>query len=145
MTKKQIIKTFIKAINPKIKVDFNTDEFYCEIENKKIGIVLSDECDEVETIYHNFLLSQFNENFNTFLMSILHEIGHIETYNEDDINEREMLYYFLQLDYTHDKFEEYNIKYFSIPAELNATTWGVNFYRNNKKLCKNFLKKYYSK
>ena len=75
-------------------------------------------------------------------MSLLHEIGHIMTYDDDLDDTRDILYGVLKLNYKEGKSDitEYNNMYFKIPMEYDATYWGVQYYRNNKEKCDKLIR-----
>ena len=98
---------------------------------------------ELDKMYDDFLYEQFGKRYNVFLMSLLHEVGHIMTY-EDELEEgRDIIYGLLKLNYEEGKSDvaEYNHEYFLIPMEFEATSWGVWYYENHKEQCDELIKK----
>ena len=71
---------------------------------------------------------------------ILHEIGHIKCDTTETEEERAILDGAFHFIYEQGQIslEELIHAYFEIPAETNATKWGVNFYKNNTDLCEKF-------
>lgn len=139
MDRLKVIESFIKDIDSNIEVE--TDDRFCvDIEEEVVYItdLLSPEEDE---IWSEFLKREFKIDYDPYVMSILHEVGHIMTYTEDLHKEREMIYFLLQMKYTDDNFEDFNNEYFKIPMEYEATAWAVDFYRENKELCDKFATK----
>ena len=133
------IRKFVHSINPNIKVRISFDEFYAECRNRLINICLKR--DEIEDkIFDDFIKYKFGVSVNPFLVGILHEVGHIMTFDGDLDHDRDILYYMLQLNFDEDRWEEYSLMYFQIPAEFEATKWAVNYYLSNKDYCDNFLK-----
>lgn len=62
-------------------------------------------------------------------MGILHEVGHIMTYDEELDNQRDEKYALMQFAYRFGLYDTdtLNKEYFKIPLELNATQWAINF------------------
>lgn len=80
---------------------------------------------------------------NITFLSILHEIGHIMTRNQETLDNRDLqenIYNFLEEQKIITN-EEHNFAYFSIPCERRATMWGVEFYKDNEELCKQIIEK----
>ncbi len=136
MDKLKVIESFIKDIDSNIEVE--TDDRFCvDIEGEVVYITDSLNSKEDE-IWSEFLKREFEIDYDPYVMSVLHEIGHIMTFTEDLNKEREMIYFLLQMKYTDDNFEDFNNEYFKIPMEYEATVWAVEFYRDNKELCDRF-------
>lgn len=133
------VRAFVDEINPSIKVRITRDEFYA-ICDKNLINVSTQENTYGDWVFCNFIKKRFGIDINPFLIGILHEIGHIMTYDEQLDSERSILYYLLQIDYKSDQIEEFSDMYFQIPAEFEATKWAVNYYLSNKDFCDNFLK-----
>lgn len=136
MTK--IVENFVKNINPNITIKWDSEEFCADTDELTV-------C--VGQVYHNyeeqlfldFVEKEFGIIMDIFLVSLLHEIGHIETFDEEIDEERTLFYSILMASYEEDKIEEYNEKYFRIKSEYNATEWAVNYYLDNKELCDEFI------
>ena len=133
MNRLAIIQKFINTINEYITVE-KDNRFCVDIEEEIIYIPNNLNIKE-DKIWSAFLMQEFNICFNPYVMSILHEIGHIMTYTEDLNTEREIIYFLLQMKYEEDNFEDFNNEYFKIPMEYSATEWAVNFYKNNIEIC----------
>lgn len=141
MLKKDLIRKFVKSIDKDFKVSF-TDTFEVDIPEEHIYITF-DHDKELDKMYDDFLYEQFGKRYNVFLMSLLHEVGHIMTY-EDELEEgRDIIYGLLKLNYEEGKSDvaEYNHKYFLIPMEFEATSWGVWYYENHKEQCDKLIRK----
>lgn len=134
-----IVTEFIWSINYNCTVQFEEDEFYCEIDNNLINVTFNP-LPEGDRLYREFIEENFGISVSPFLMGILHELGHIYTYDKEVDQERDVLYYMLQVNFKEEEYESYTKMYFSIPAEYEATKWGVEFYLLNKDYCDNFLK-----
>ena len=59
------------------------------------------------------------------------------TYDDDMNDDRSVVYGLLKVQFDEGKanIEEYNDMYFHIPAEFEATAWGVQYYLENKEKC----------
>jgi len=142
MSALSIITHFIHKIDSSIQIDFDSD-FCADVVNKIVYIESKEHLEE-DRLIQNFVQDNFNVLMDPFLIGILHEVGHIMTYDEQKNGERAVLYALLAITYDKSKYEEYSNAYFSIPAEFEATKWAVNYYVNHQKLCDNFLKELYS-
>jgi len=129
--KMKLIKEFIKTIDKDIKIR-QSKKFECDIYEEKIYITT-----KKPQYFYDWLLSKIDFKPNWFIIAILHEVGHIMTNTEELQDNREMLYGLYSLAYKTKEIneKEINLKYFEIPAEYEATMWGVEFYKNNFKLC----------
>ena len=135
---RQLVRDFIHAINPEIMVQFGSNEFYVYIDEKLVNVTFNNE-PLGDYLFHEFIEEHFHISANPFLMGILHEIGHIFTYDEKTNHEREVLYYMLQCNFKEEEFDTYTKMYFAIPSEFNATKWGVEYYLTHKDFCDTFL------
>ena len=127
------IRDFVAAVNPMIKVKFQKWDLECEVYEDTLYI---GKCYDKRTdrYFENFIHTLNPDcNFNVFLLSLLHEIGHIETWDEDVADEKEIIYGLLKLTYdeeqnlTDKEMEAYCQSYYRIPLEQNATQWGIDF------------------
>lgn len=132
-----LIRDFIKSIDSDIQVRFSDEDFYCNVNKKEVNIPWKEEYSAAAMI-DEFIEDTFEVAINSFLMGILHEIGHIQTYNKEEMEERDMIYGMLRMMYDEDA-ASLNEIYFSIPAEFKATEWGVNYYLSNKDACDNLI------
>lgn len=133
MNKYLLIVDFVNKIDEFIDVE--EDNRFCVDIEREIIYITDSFTEEEDKIWSAFLKKEFNINYDPYIMSVLHEIGHIKTYTEDLNAERNLIYFLLQMKYEEDNFEEFNNEYFKIPMEYNATKWAVKFYRNNYELC----------
>lgn len=84
---------------------------------------------EGNAAFYGFALELLNgEMYSLFLLSLLHELGHLETDHlvEDDMDERSMLFMaqnFCGKDITQE--------YLRLPSEYMATTWGIDWCINH--------------
>ena len=134
-----LIKEFVQSIDPEIKVHMSGDEFYCIISEKLINVPFVSDS-EGDRLFDEFVMDRFGKSINPYLMGILHEVGHIKTFDSNLDKDRDILYFMLQLDYTNERYEEFTRMYFSIPSEFAATEWAVNYYLSHKEQCDNLMK-----
>ncbi len=135
----KIIQDFINTnIDNDIKV--KTDiEYSCDMYEEIIYLgPKSFVCES----FDNWFNQKFEngEKYNKRLIAILHEIGHIMTLNEETQDDREFRYALLLLQVDNISIDELNYQYYEITAELDATTWGYEFYKNNYELCQELVK-----
>ena len=133
-----IIKKFVNSIDSEIKVGFDND-FCVNLSEKKIYIE-DYEHPENEKLIKNFVKNKFNITMDPFLIGVLHEVGHLITYDPQLDEERIVLQSLLSLCYDKTQHKKYAEAYYSIPAELAATAWAVQYYKDNKQHCEDFLK-----
>ena len=135
----ELVRDFVKSIDPEIKVHMRGDEFYCIISEKLVNVpFVSDP--EGDRLFHDFVLDRFGISVNPYLIGILHEVGHIMTFDTNLDKDRDILYFMLQLDFNEEHYEEFTRMYFSIPSEFTATEWAVNYYLSHKEQCDNLIK-----
>ena len=147
---------------------FNTD-------NEKIDIIIRKDksfmakvphcvakCDEIEVNYNFDEL--YNENakifrrcwslkapilkgFSDITISLLHELGHLET--NDEIRKTFHLFVrelaMIGIQSKAESIEEANVMYFLLPDEKMATEWAIQWLsvKENRKLAKKFEKKFF--
>ena len=133
-TMKLGIYNFIKEVNSDYNVKFQKYDLECDIDEETIYV--GESYDRRTDKYFENFVSQLNPDcrkVNPFLLSLLHEIGHIETYTEEDEDDKDMKYAILKMQYddeeqlSDEKLEEYCDMYFRIPLEQNATEWGIDY------------------
>ena len=133
-----ITREFVKSIDPEIITTFFEDDFYA-ISSEKI-INLTFQSNVYDSLYDDFLMNRFGISMNPFLSGMLHEIGHVMTFDEQLDRERSILYKLLDIDFQIERFVDFANMYFAIPSEFEATRWGVEYYLSHKEHCDNFLK-----
>ena len=103
------------------------EEFSVDIISNKVSYALVVPEQSTENFVADFV-SRFPlaKNYNPFFLSLLHEIGHLETIDEmvDDIADRETI---------DDDFE-----YFNLFNERIATDWAGCWLQDNEKLAEKF-------
>lgn len=141
MSKMKYIRDFIKNINPDYRVKYG-NVFEVDIPEEKIFITLNKHKEEDEMV-QKFLEKEYRKRYNSFIMGLLHEVGHIETFEEDLDEERDLVYGLLKIDFNsgNSDIEKFNNMYFRIPAEYNATAWAVNYYETHLQECQELAKK----
>lgn len=148
-TIRRTIEDFVWSIDDFIDVDFNTSEFCVDIENECVFIPLNPR-EEESKMFMDFIGEEYGEyDMDADVLGILHEIGHIFTYDESLARAREIKVLKLRLDFDAAvaDLKAYNFAYFRIPAEINATDWAVDYYNMNREKCEKLaaaLKKYRS-
>lgn len=135
------IKNFIKEIDKDIKVKFQKYDMECDLYEDivYVGKTYNPITDKLFMDYVKELDPTCNVP--VFILSILHEVGHIMTYDEEDVEEKDVIYALLRMEFNENKEneEEYVKKYFRIPLETNATEWGIRFAKENPELIKKYL------
>lgn len=148
-TIRRTIEDFVWSIDDFIDVDFNTSEFCVDIENECVFIPLNPR-EEESKMFMDFIGEEYGEyDMDADVLGILHEIGHIFTYDESLARARKIKVLRLRLDFDAAvaDLKAYNFAYFRIPAEINATDWAVDYYNMNREKCEKLaaaLKKYRS-
>lgn len=139
--KKLKVKKFVKQISPDIKVKFGR-ALECEpIENTIYVSFKSDEIDKKTFMEYVKELDNTCQ-FNDLVLGILHEIGHIFTYDENDekpyLQDTELL----SLLYKEQMLsaEELNRFYLRLDMESKATKWAIEFAQANKMFVSRFQK-----
>ena len=141
MSKMKYIRDFIKNINPDYRVRYG-NVFEVDIPEEKIFITLNKHKEEDEMV-QKFLEKEYGKRYNSFIIGLLHEVGHIETFEEDLDEERDFVYSLLKIDFNNGNsdIEKFNNMYFCIPAEYNATAWAVNYYETHLQECQELARK----
>ena len=149
MTKKELNKIVTTQLHKfgvaKAKVD---REFSYDYETDVINF--STISDFTDKLFTQFLLDRFDYvDKYPFTMSLLHEIGHRE--NNDDIEGDVYAFclgekYKIQIDINDaditddDRIKNLYYRYFSLPDEIMATAWAVNYVNSHKKEVKEMEK-----
>ena len=138
---KQLIKDFVKSINPELKI-FYQEIFECDIYEEEIFIgkkeFTSDTRMFMEWFQKEFPLCK---DCHWWLISLLHEIGHVETYEEVKHDKREIIYSILKMAFEMGDVSivKLNNAYFNLPAEYDATYWAASYYLSNTDKCNALL------
>ena len=140
--KRFYVKQMVKQIDKSIKVKFGKC-LQCEpIENT---IYVNNKTDIIDIVTFRDYVKELNSKckFNTLLLGILHEIGHIYTYEEQNEEEYTRDTELLSLLFKEKKLsaKQLNEFYVRLPLEANATKWAIDFAMQNKKFCKYYQNK----
>lgn len=140
-----IVNNFVASINNKLSVRISENKrFECDIPNNKIYLGLKNLDNKENTLFQKWLKSKdITISINRRLLSLLHEIGHFQTFNEQEFEERNIQEQMFVSMYENGliSYEELNFYYWNMTNELKATMWGVNYYLTNTKKCKQLVKK----
>ena len=142
---KQGIRDFVREVNPTVNVKFQGWDLQCGIfeDTIYVGKTYNKKTDEYYADYVNSINPDCR-NINLFLLSLLQEIGHIETYDDERGEEKDVMFSLLQLEYnskeelTDEEEEKYCQLYYRIPLEANATQWGIDFALSHRDLMEKY-------
>jgi len=139
-----LIEDFIHSINSNLDIKISENKrFECDIPNKTIYLGIKNINKEELKLYNKWFTRQpFYTKVNKRIISILHEVGHFQTFNIIEFQERNEQEEWLDFLYENNiiNFEELNFAYWNLENELKATKWAIEFYNNNKKYCDNLIK-----
>lgn len=128
------IYRFIKEVGEEYGVKFHKYDLECDVYDEIIYV--GETYDKRTDLYFKNFVNKLNpecSKINPFLLSLLHEIGHIETYTDEMSDEKDAIYALLEMKYdgeeeiSDERLEEYCDLYFNIPLEINATWWGIDY------------------
>ena len=141
---KQFIQDFTNSINKDLIIAISENKrFECDIPNNTIYLGLKNLNQIENNLFKKWLK---NENItikmNRRLLSLLHEIGHFQTFNEQEFEDRNSMEKIYNQMYENDliTFEELNFNYWNMTNEKKATLWGIQYYLENTKKCKQLVK-----
>lgn len=140
MKKLKVLNDFIKTINEDYEV-FEDIEFTSDWEQGEVWVCFQ-ENKEDDQLFMDYIKNKYQIEIDTFLMSFLHEIGHLETEDEELSNSRAIELFTLEIGYDNGAItkEEYFNRYFEIECETLATKWGVDYYLEHQEQCKQLVK-----
>lgn len=113
-----------------------------------------------DELFNQFIFDRFGYQVeNTFIISLLHEVGHHLANDEIEgalynfcWDEKDRIEKAMKNATTENEIKELEYQYFALPDEIMATQWAVNFARNNVMECdimweniKTALYKFYKK
>lgn len=141
MKKLKVLNNFIKTINSKYKVLHDKYEFTSDWENGKVWVCFN-ENKEDDQLFMDYIKEKYNLDIDTFLISFLHEIGHLETETEELSDNRAIDLFTLEVLFDNNKItkKEYFTKYFEIECESLATEWAIDYYLTHQEQCKALVK-----
>ena len=139
-SKISIVKDFVKQINPDYRVKYS-NQFECDPIEEIIYINFK-HAEDANNLFSRFCIEEYGKSYNAVLISLLHEIGHIETFDDDLDEERGNRYALLQVlwELSDIDRETLHFEYFRLPSEIDATNWAVDFIENNAEMCQKLLK-----
>lgn len=140
MKKMKVLNDFIKTINSNYRVLKDKYEFTSDWEEGKVWVCFQ-ENQEDDKLFMGYIENKYNIKIDTFLMSLLHEIGHLETETQELSDSRAIELFALELLYDNGEItkEQYFNQYFEIECETLATKWGVNYYLTHQEQCKQLV------
>ena len=141
MKKLKILNDFIKTINKDYKVLHDKKEFTSDWKNGKVWVCFT-ENKEDDQLFMDYIKNKYQIEIDTFLMSFLHEIGHLETEDDELSDNRAVDLFTLEVLFDNSKItkKEYFERYFEIECESLATEWGIDFYKSHEEQCKQLVK-----
>lgn len=141
MNKLEILNNFILEINPFYEV-FEDEYFSSDWRNLEVYVYLGNKELEGDKEYIDFIKKEYNFQPNNFIISFLHEIGHLETETQRLSDNRAIEYATLEYAFENNLItrEQLFDKYFKIEAEILATNWAVNYYKNNEEKINKLIK-----
>ena len=140
--KRFYVKQMVKQIDKSIKVKFGK---CLQCEPTENTIYVNNKTDIIDIVTFRDYVKELNSKckFNTLLLGILHEIGHIYTYEEQNEEEYTRDTELLSLLFKEKKLsaKQLNEFYVRLPLESNATKWAIDFAMQNKKFRKYYQNK----
>ena len=140
--KRFYVRQMVKQIDKSIKVKFGK---CLQCEPTENTIYVNNKTDIIDIVTFRDYVKELNSKckFNTLLLGILHEIGHIYTYEEQNEEEYTRDTELLSLLFKEKKLsaKQLNEFYIRLPLEANATKWAIDFAMQNKKFCKYYQNK----
>ena len=91
-----ITREFVRSIDPEITTIFTRNEFCAWSEEKVINVTFHSD-NPFRYVYDAFIYKTFGVIIHPFLTGILHEIGHVMTFDEQLNRERSILYKLLDI------------------------------------------------
>ena len=141
----QTIQDFVYSINKNLIIkNSEYKRFECDIPNNTIYLGIKNNNKKDNALFMKWFKQQPEYiNINNKLLSLLHEIGHFQTFNQNEFdirNELENAYCFM---YEQDiiSYEQLNFAYWNLANERKATMWGIQFYITHTKECKDLITK----
>lgn len=124
-----------------IDSDFDSDFSYDPTEERVYFTILISE--RSDRLFKEYITTHFNfENFNIFVMSLLHEVGHFYTlynFSKEKRKEDKRLKRNIEKQLTKNDSDEVYSSYFDLDIEKAATAWAVDYYKNNFERCEKFF------
>jgi len=135
------VKQMVRKIDKTIKVKKGKC-LECDIYNNTIYVNNKTDKTDVETFKDYVKELNPKCKFNTLILGVLHEVGHLFTFDgdEDSYNRDNEL---LSLLFKENKInaKQFNEFYLRLPLESNATKWAIDFAMQNQKFCRYYQNK----
>ena len=147
---KKLNKAVKKALVPfGIDDAYLHEDFEYRFEKNAVGFAIT--TTEVDEWFNEFIEQAFGYIVpNTFIISILHEIGHAETADfvtdkeyKKCLKEKLKIYKALETA-NEDTAKELEFKYFALPDEFQATAWAVDYAREHEEELAEMWKEIYT-
>lgn len=140
------IKKLNKAISAPLIKNFGiskaicSDDFQYSFANETIYFKITEGTIE-DNLFNEFIAERFGlEVSNTFIISMLHEVGHHKANDEIEgaiydfcIAEKERIEEEMREAVTYEDVKALEFQYFNLPDEIMATQWAVNYIKNHPK------------
>lgn len=138
---KAITKMVRAYICDDIRCHFNT-EFAVVDENVYYSLFVDERTDNIWRAWlKDTYGDRFDDDFSTFVLSFLHEIGHYFTMDDFDDALEEKAGLVIDFDVaTDEEIVEKNHTYWELPIEKAATDWAIDFYNDYKEEMKIFYR-----
>ena len=145
---KKLNKSIGKSMYPfGINATVLQNEFAFYFDNNIITFKLTE--DDSDNYFSHFVRQRFKfETDYTFVLSLLHEVGHYKANDEicGDIynfciSEKERIEKEIENAQKTSDVIKLSYEYFNLPDEIMATQWAVNYMKNNPKKVKKMWKK----
>ena len=139
------IREFVKSINNEITLRISpVGEWHCRLMEYKLFLGNKKKPIQEDIIWNKWYREQefYIGEVNTRVISLLHEIGHYQTFNVEEwelrnkqVNEYIDQYYDYKIE-----LEELNFKYWNTTNEYKATQWAIEYYKTHKAQCEKLAK-----
>jgi hypothetical protein len=135
------IRQFIKEINNEIVLRISpSGAWECSLPKYRIYLGAKKISKDLDYSWQTWYKKQefyIGDNIFRRIISLLHEIGHFETFNVDEWDARNKIEKKLVKAYINDKisYDDLNYAYWNLPNEYKATKWAIEYYKNNRAKC----------
>lgn len=117
-------------------------EFVAYLKGDVIEYALVVDKEQAELFYENAIKWGLKYNVDDFIISLLHEVGHLETKSKltkkqikKDLKTRK------KIERKEEITKKDNLKYYHLPSERKATKWAIKYINTHPKKIKKFWKK----
>lgn len=141
----QYIRNFVKEINNEIIVKIASNEnFYCKLPIYKLYLGNKKMPSYQKEVWEEWYKKQsfYCGEVNYRIVSLLHEIGHFETFDVNEWISRNNEVNHLEYQFWCGEIngKELNFAYWDLPNEYKATEWAIKYYQENKEKCDKLAK-----